>query len=164
MDQENQPKTQAIEENLVAQLKEKHFTITTVESCTGGLLAGTIVNAKGASDVFNEGYITYSNEAKERLVHVSSQTLEKYGAVSSNTAREMAEGAAKVAKAQVALSTTGIAGPGGGTEDKPVGLVYIACTVLGKTEILKNIFTGSRQEVREQSVAKALDLALQMIR
>ncbi len=164
MDQENQPKTQAIEENLVAQLKEKHFTITTVESCTGGLLAGTIVNAKGASDVFNEGYITYSNEAKERLVHVSSQTLEKYGAVSSNTAREMAEGAAKVAKAQVALSTTGIAGPGGGTEDKPVGLVYIACTVLGKTEILKNIFTGSRQEVREQSVAKALELALQMIR
>lgn len=163
MDQEKQPKAQAIEENLVAQLKEKHFTITTVESCTGGLLAGTIVNAKGASDVFNEGYITYSNEAKERLVHVSSQTLEKYGAVSSNTAREMAEGAAKVAKAQVALSTTGIAGPGGGTEDKPVGLVYIACTVLGKTEILKNIFTGSRQEVREQSVAKALELALQMI-
>lgn len=163
MCQENLPKTKTIEEILVARLKEKNFTITTVESCTGGLLAGTIVNAKGASDVFQEGYITYSNEAKERLVHVSSQTLEKYGAVSRDTAREMAEGAAKVAGAEVALSTTGIAGPGGGTSEKPVGLVYIACTVFGKTEILKNVFTGSRQEVREKSVAKALELALKMI-
>ncbi len=163
MCQENLPKTKTIEEILVARLKEKNFTITTVESCTGGLLAGKIVNAKGASDVFQEGYITYSNEAKERLVHVSSQTLEKYGAVSRDTAREMAEGAAKVAGAEVALSTTGIAGPGGGTSEKPVGLVYIACTVLGKTEILKNVFTGSRQEVREKSVAKALELALKMI-
>ncbi len=156
--------TQSMEERLVEQLKEKRFTITTVESCTGGLLAGTIVNAKGASDVFKEGYITYSNEAKERLVHVSFDTLEKYGAVSEDTAKEMAEGAAKVAKAEVAVSTTGIAGPDGGTEEKPVGLVYIACSVLGKTEIIRNQFTGSRQEVREKSVAKALELALKMIR
>lgn len=156
-------KEQTIEEILVEQLKEKNFTIATVESCTGGLLAGTIVNAKGASDVFNEGYITYSNKAKEKLVNVSSETLEKYGAVSSQTAREMAEGAARSAEAQVALSTTGIAGPGGGTKEKPVGLVYIACTVSGKTEVLKNLFQGTRQEVREQSVQKALQFALEMI-
>ncbi len=157
------PDKKQAEELLVEQLSRKNMTITTVESCTGGLLAGAIVNAPGASAVFNEGYITYSNEAKEKLVKVSSETLKKYGAVSSQTAKEMAEGAAKAARADVALSTTGIAGPLGGTEEKPVGLVYIGCTVLGKTKVLENRFDGTRQEVRGKAVRKALELALELV-
>ena len=115
----------SLEEVVVDLLAERKLHVTTAESCTGGLIAGTLVNVAGASDVLNEGYVTYSNEAKERLIHVSHETLEAYGAVSEQTAHEMAEGAAKAANANAALSATGIAGPGGGTEEKPVGLVYI---------------------------------------
>ena len=104
----------SLEETVVELLAEKNYTVTTAESCTGGLIAGTLVNAAGASDVLNEGYVTYSNEAKERLAGVRHNTLERYGAVSEQTAREMAEGAAKAAGADAALSATGIAGPGGG--------------------------------------------------
>ena len=113
----------------------KHLTVTTAESCTGGLIAGTLINAAGASDVLNEGYVTYSNEAKERLVHVSHETLERYGAVSAQTAQEMAEGAARAAGADAAVSATGIAGPGGGSVEKPVGLVYIGCCLNGRTVV-----------------------------
>ena len=105
------------EEVVVDLLAERKLHVTTAESCTGGLIAGTLVNVAGASDVLNEGYVTYSNEAKERLIHVSHETLETYGAVSEQTAHEMAEGAAKAANADAALSATGIAGPGGGTEE-----------------------------------------------
>ena len=127
-------------------LAEHKMTVTTAESCTGGLIAATLVNVPGASDVLNEGYITYSNEAKIRLVNVSPETLERYGAVSSQTAKEMANGAAKAAKAEAALSATGIAGPGGGTEEKPVGLVYIGCSVNGKTTAKRCVFDGNRME------------------
>lgn len=129
---ENEAQT-TLEERVVELLAEHKMTVTTAESCTGGLIAATLVNVPGASDVLNEGYITYSNEAKIRLVNVSPETLERYGAVSSQTAKGMANGAAKAAKAEAALSATGIAGPGGGTEEKPVGLVYIGCSVNGKT-------------------------------
>ena len=121
--------------------QKKGFHITTAESCTGGMIAGTLVNVAGASEVLNEGYVTYSNEAKERLVRVSHQTLEQFGAVSEQTAREMAEGAARAAKAEAALSATGIAGPGGGTVEKPVGLVYIGCYLNGKTTVKECRFT-----------------------
>ena len=145
-----------LEEEVVELLTQRKLTITTAESCTGGLIAGTIVNAAGASDVLNEGYITYSNEAKERLVHVSHKTLETYGAVSEQTAREMAEGAARAAGADAALSATGIAGPGGGTAEKPVGLVYVGCFLNGETTVQECHFTGDRMENRLQTVNTAL--------
>ena len=145
-----------LEEKIVHLLKEKGYTVTTAESCTGGLLAGRLLNVSGASEVYNEGHITYSNEAKERLLGVSSETLATYGAVSSQTATEMALGAAKVAKANVGLSTTGIAGPGGGTKEKPVGLVYVGCAINGSVEVQECHFTGSREEVRNAAVEETL--------
>ena len=147
-----------LEEQVVELLAARGLTVTTAESCTGGLIAGTLVNVAGASDVLNEGYVTYSNEAKERLVGVSHETLEKYGAVSPQTAREMAEGAAKAAGADAALSATGIAGPGGGTEEKPVGLVYIGCYLNGKTSVGECRFTGDRMENRMHTVETALKM------
>ena len=153
----------SLEEKVVELLAERHYTVTTAESCTGGMIAGTIVNAAGASEVLNEGYITYSNGAKERLVGVSHETLERFGAVSEQTAREMAEGAARAAGADAALSATGIAGPGGGTEEKPVGLVYIGCTLNGKTEVKECRFDGNRMENRLHTVRTALEMLRSML-
>lgn len=152
-----------LEERLVALLAKRGLTITTAESCTGGLIAGTLVNVAGASDVLNEGYVTYSNEAKQRLVHVSAKTLEQFGAVSEQTAEEMARGAAKAANADMALSATGIAGPGGGSAEKPVGLVYIGCFLRGEMRVKECRFSGTRRENREQTVQEALRLALEMM-
>ena len=148
------------EDKLVELLTEKGYTISTAESCTGGLISATIVNAPGASAVLNEAYVTYANKSKEKLVGVSHHTLETLGAVSEETARQMAEGAAKASGAQVALSSTGIAGPGGGTKEKPVGLVYIGCYVNGRTEVLKCNFEGDRREVREKTVKTAISMAI----
>lgn len=147
-----------LEEAVVELLKEKGLTLTTAESCTAGLLAGRIMNVSGASKVYNEGYITYSNAAKEKLVKVRRETLDKYGAVSKETAAEMAEGAAKAAEAGASVSVTGIAGPDGGTEEKPVGLVYIGCHVKGNTRTEEFIFTGNRAKNREYAVVRALTL------
>ena len=147
-----------LEEQIVKKLLEKKYTITTVESCTGGLLAGRILNVSGASGVYNEGHITYSNEAKERLLGVSHETLVKYGAVSEQTAREMAEGAAKAASAEIGLSTTGIAGPSGGTPEKPVGLIYIGCSINGDTYVKECRFHGNREENRNAAVEAVLEL------
>lgn len=147
-----------IEEKIVQALKNKNYTITTAESCTGGLLAGRILNVAGASAVYNEGHITYSNEAKERLLGVAHDTLEKYGAVSRQTAAEMAKGAACVANAEVGLSTTGIAGPGGGTPEKPVGLVYVGCSINGQVTVEECRFKGNREENRNAAVEAVLQL------
>lgn len=147
-----------LEETVVELLSEKQLHVTTAESCTGGLIAGTLVNAAGASAVLNEGYVTYSNEAKERLLGVSHETLETYGAVSEQTAKEMAKGAAKAANAEAALSATGIAGPGGGTEDKPVGLVYIGCYLNGNITVKECRFHGNRMENRVHTVETALEM------
>ena len=147
-----------LEEQIVKELLEKGYTVTTAESCTGGLLAGRILNVSGASAVYNEGYITYSNEAKHRLLGVSNETLELYGAVSEQTAKEMAEGVAKASNANVGLSTTGIAGPGGGTPEKPVGLVYVGCSIEGQTIVKKCLFKGDREANRNASVEEALKL------
>lgn len=124
----------SLEEVLVDLLAERKLHVTTAESCTGGLIAGTLVNVAGASDVLNEGYVTYSNEAKERLIHVSHETLETYGAVSEQTRWRWLR-VRQGCDADAALSATGIAGPGGGTEEKPVGLVYIGCYLNGKTTV-----------------------------
>ena len=156
-------KEYACEERILALLKQRRFTVTTTESCTGGLLAGRLLNAAGASEVYKEGYITYSNEAKEKLLGVSRQTLASYGAVSEQTALEMAQGAAKQAGADAALATTGIAGPGGGTQEKPVGLVYIGCHVNGVTVVEGHVFAGERAQVRSLSVEAALSLLERML-
>lgn len=151
-------KEHSLEERVVYMLKQRGFTITTAESCTGGLLAARLVNVAGVSQIFKEGYITYSNEAKEKWLDVSAATLQKYGAVSEQTALEMAQGAAGQAGAQVALATTGIAGPDGATEDKPAGLVYIGCYVHGVTVVEEHVFAGERAQVRNLAVESALDL------
>ena len=148
------------ETELVMKLTDKHYTISAAESCTGGLLAAAIVNVSGASGVFECSYVTYANKAKENLVSVSPETLSQYGAVSSQTAGEMALGCAKAAGADVGLSTTGIAGPDGGTPDKPVGLVYIGCAIHGKVVTERHIFSGDRLSVRKQAVEAALELAI----
>ena len=149
-----------LEERIVKELQNRGYTITTAESCTGGLLAGRILNVSGASTVYNEGHITYSNEAKERLLGVSHDTLEQYGAVSRQTAAEMAAGAARVANANVGLSTTGIAGPGGGTPEKPVGLVYVGCCINGEVSVEECRFSGNREENRNAAVEAVLQLLL----
>ncbi len=149
-----------LEEIIVQKLTEKKWKIPTAESCTGGLLAGRILNVSGASSVYEEGHITYSNEAKEKILNVCHDTLEKYGAVSAETAKEMAVGAAATANAEVALSTTGIAGPTGGTKDKPVGLIYIACYILGQVYSKELRLKGTREENRAETVEEALKLFL----
>lgn len=151
------------EEQVVRLLKERNFTITAAESCTGGMIAGTLVNVAGASDVFGEAYVTYSNEAKQRLAGVRAETLEQFGAVSEETAYEMAAGAARAAEADVGLSSTGIAGPGGGTPEKPVGLVYIGCSVCGEVQVRRLNLHGNREQNRKDTVEAALRLAADML-
>lgn len=146
-------------EMAVAELLSRHqLTVTTAESCTGGLLAGRLINVPGISENLKEGYITYSNEAKEKLLGVSHETLERYGAVSEETVLEMARGGAKAANADICVSVSGIAGPDGGTGEKPVGLVYMCCYCKGKTYTERNLYTGNRSKVREYAVASALTL------
>lgn len=147
-----------LEETAVRLLKEKEYTVSTAESCTGGLLAGRIINVSGASDVINVGFITYANEAKMKYLGVSSETLKDHGAVSRECAKEMALGVTKQMNADVGLATTGIAGPDGGTVEKPVGLVYIGCNVCGNVKIEELRLSGTREEIRNMSVTKALEL------
>ena len=147
-----------LEESVIRLLEEKKMTVTTAESCTGGKLSGRLLNVSGASGVYNEGYITYANASKEKILGVKHETLETYGAVSEQTAAEMALGAAKAAGADAALSLTGIAGPGGGTAEKPVGLVYIGCAVNGEVTVREYRFTGNREKNRDYAVARAITL------
>lgn len=147
-----------LEACIVDMLKASEMLLTTVESCTGGLLSGRVVNAAGASEVFGQSFVTYANKAKRKLVGVKKSTLKEFGAVSEQTAKEMAEGGCKEADADVCLAITGIAGPEGGTEEKPVGLVYIGCCIKGKTVVRKYQFTGNRQKIREHAVVSALVL------
>lgn len=139
-------------------LKESRLTMATAESCTGGMIGATMVNVPGVSEVFTQGMITYSNEAKVRLLGVREETLAAYGAVSPETAAEMAEGGAGAAGTDLCVAVTGIAGPDGGTAEKPVGLVYIACSLKGKTVVKRYQFKGNRAKIREQSMMRALDL------
>lgn len=138
-------------------LLDKQKTIATAESCTGGAIASALVEYAGVSKVFLDGCVTYSNESKIKRLGVKAETLEKYGAVSHETAKEMAEGAAKTAGTNIGLSTTGVAGPDGGTDDKPVGLVYIGLTIDGVTQTKECHFVGNREKIRVRAVHRALD-------
>lgn len=139
-------------------LYKKKLSISTAESCTGGMVAATLISYPGISDVFKEGAVTYSNEAKMKRLGVKEETLNKFGAVSEETAREMAEGIAREAKTDIGISTTGIAGPGGGTEEKPVGLVYIGVCIKGNVIVEKFNFTGDREAVRKKATINALNI------
>ena len=148
----------SLEEEVARLLRERKLTMATAESCTGGMVSARLVGVPGVSSVFMEGLVTYSNEAKMRLLGVKASTLARFGAVSRETAGEMAEGGCARAGTDVCVSTTGIAGPDGGTEEKPVGLVYMACCVKGRTTAERHMFAGDRQQIREQSAQKALEL------
>lgn len=139
-------------------LKERKLTIAIAESCTGGLIQKMLTDIPGSSEYFIGGVVAYSNLLKHKLLYVPMQTLITYGAVSYETACEMAWGIKELTGASIGVSTTGIAGPTGGTLDKPVGLVYIGvCTEKGATAY-KFLFNGTRQEIREQTAIKALEL------
>ena len=151
-------KDTTLEQAVVELLKTNSLDLATCESCTGGMIASRIIDVPGASEIFKEGFVTYSNKAKRSRLGVKKSTLVKYGAVSEQTAKEMVKGCATTAKAKVAVSTTGIAGPDGGSEEKPVGLVYIGCSVCGKTRVVKYNFDGDRMEIRLRATSAALSL------
>lgn len=144
-------------------LKKYGLTVSTAESCTGGMIAAAITDISGASEFFGMGAVTYSNDAKMKLLGVKKQTLDKYGAVSEQTACEMAEGVLKLSGADVAVSVTGIAGPTGGTKEKPVGLVFIGISGKHGTFAYQNNFSGSRLDVRKQTVERAFEIGAEYI-
>ena len=147
-----------LEMSVVNLLEKNELTISTAESCTGGLLAGRLINVPGVSDVYKEGFITYTNKAKRKTLGVNKSTLKKYGAVSEQTAKEMAVGAALAADTDISISVTGIAGPDGGTNEKPVGLVYVGVCIRDMVHVEEFRFSGDRANVREQTVISALGL------
>ncbi|MDD4164174.1 MAG: CinA family protein [Eubacteriales bacterium] len=147
-------------EELIALLTSRKMKISTAESCTGGLIAQIITSIAGASAVFDCGIIAYSNKIKESILGVSAKTLSEFGAVSKQTAAEMAQGVLALSGADVAVSVTGIAGPGGGSVDKPVGTVFIGISSGSKTEVKKFLFKGDRESVRNQTAAAAIDMVI----
>ena len=154
---------ETMEETVVRLLTKYGLTVTTAESCTGGMVAAKIINVAGASDVFEQGYITYSNKSKRKILDVSKATLKRYGAVSEQTAREMALGGVLAADADACVAVTGLAGPDGGTDEKPVGLVYVSCCMKDDVMVEECHFHGTRQEIREHAALAALDLLRRMI-
>ena len=151
-------------EKLYRLLKEKSLTVSTAESCTGGLIGAALTSVPGMSECYGYGVVTYANSAKEELLNVKETTLAKCGAVSPDTAKQMAEGVMALSGSDIAVSVTGIAGPTGATLDKPVGLVYIGLAVSGKeTQVFKNIFSGDRDTVRKSTVLKALEIIIENI-
>ena len=139
-------------------LRSSNLKLATAESCTGGMLGETITQVSGASDVYVGGFVTYTNEMKTQFLDVSSEDLKTHGAVSEPVAKQMAEGAARAAGADFGIGITGIAGPEGGTDEKPVGLVYIALKGKRGTKIIEHRFSGDRQGIRTRSVHAALAL------
>ena len=155
----------SIETVVSKMLIEKNLTISIAESCTGGMVAADLINYPGISSVFMEGCVTYSNEAKMMTLNVKKETLNTVGAVSEQCAKEMSEGVAARHNTNIGLSTTGIAGPEGGSEDKPVGLVYMGITINNKTIVKKYIFNGNRQQIRSRACKTLLnDLRLELLK
>ncbi len=150
--------SETLEELVVNLLKENGFTISTAESCTAGLFTGRLANVPGTSEVLKAGFITYSEKAKRKYALVKRRTLEKFGAVSAQAAEEMSKGVCAAAKSDCGVSITGLAGPEGGTDKKPVGLVYIGVTVQKKTVVREYRLSGTRQEIRQRAVTEALAL------
>lgn len=149
---------ETLEMAVVRLLKKYALSVSTAESCTGGLVAGRLVNVPGASEVFLEGFVTYSNKAKRKRLEVGKKTIKQYGAVSRETAEEMARGGMLAADSDLCVAVTGLAGPDGATEEKAVGLVYIACCFGEQMAVEQYQFKGNRNKIREQSVTRALDL------
>ena len=154
---------ETLETAVVQLLRNRKQTLATAESCTGGLLANRLTNVPGSSEVFLAGYVTYSNDAKMDVLRVDSDLLAKHGAVSEQVAKSMAEGARVRAKANYALSTTGIAGPGGGTEGKPVGTVYVALSSAAKTEVKKFFYPTDRATFKDVVTQHALEMLRRFI-
>jgi len=151
------------EERLVCLLKEKGYTVSTAESCTGGLIASMIVNVPGCSSVFNQGFITYANDAKVKYLGVLKETIEEYGVVSEAVVTQMALGCANESNAETAIVTSGIAGPDGGTPEKPVGLVWMAVCIDGKVTAWSNIFEGDRSKIRYSAAKEAITKLADML-
>ena len=151
---------------LLAACREAKIMVATAESCTGGLVAGAVTEIAGSSGIFDRGFVTYSNAAKMEMLGVNGATLETYGAVSAPTAIEMARGALEHSRADIAVSITGVAGPGGGTAEKPVGLVHFACARRGgaTAHVERRFGHLSREEIRAASVAQALNMLLEAAR
>ena len=149
----------AYEFELVEALRAAGASVSTAESCTGGLVAARITIVSGASEAFKYGAVTYCNEAKNKILGVKKETLDSFVAVSAETAAEMAAGVRKIMNAEIGVSVTGLAGPNGG-EGKPVGLVYVAVNSDNYSEVTENHFSGDRISVRNQAADKALELAL----
>ena len=149
--------------SLVKLLTKKKLKISFAESCTGGLLASSITSIKGASKIFNLGLVTYSNQAKIKFLKVNKNIIRKYGAVSYECCLAMVNNLSKISKANINISITGIAGPSGGTRQKPVGLVYIGVKKGNKCEINKYLFKGkNRSSIQKASVKKALNLVFRV--
>ena len=149
---------------LVAKLYKKKLKISFVESCTGGMLSSIITSVSGSSKVFNLGLITYSNQANINILKVNKNVIKKYGAVSAECCEAMVKNLAKISKAQINVSVTGIAGPNGGTKNKPVGLVYIGVKRSNKIVITKNIFKQkTRNSIQKASVKRAFDIVSSLI-
>ena len=145
-------------------LTKKKLTLSFAESCTGGLLASSITSFSGSSKVFNMGLVTYSNNAKVKLLKVPKKTINKYGAVSYETCLSMVKNLSKISKSNISISITGVAGPNGGTKEKPVGLVYIGLKKGSKTIIKKNLFKSkNRNLIQKASVNQALKMILNML-
>jgi nicotinamide-nucleotide amidase len=150
--------------NLVKKLIKKKLKISFAESCTGGMLASSITSISGASKVFNLGLVTYSNEAKVKILRVNKSIIQKYGAVSAECCKSMVVNLAKISKAQINVSITGIAGPNGGTKNKPVGLVFIGVKKSNKLVIFKNLFKSkSRNFIQRATVKKTLKIINSLI-
>ena len=150
-------------EAVILQLGKQGKKLATAESCTGGLIAGQLTEIPGSSDVLDRGFVTYSNEAKKEMLGVQSETLEKFGAVSAETAVEMASGALKNSNSDASVAVTGIAGPGGGSEEKPVGLVFIAVANTGDGGTFVEEFNFgeiSRAGIRRDTIEQALEMVL----
>jgi nicotinamide-nucleotide amidase len=145
-------------------MKARDLTLASAESCTGGWLAKIITDIPGSSEWFTGSVVSYSNEAKQSLLDVSKNTLNEFGAVSGETVLEMSDGLFSHTEADVAVSVSGIAGPGGGSEDKPVGLVWLSWGKRGKTiYAMPYNFDGDREDVRKQSIAQALNALLDLL-
>lgn len=152
-----------LETKIVQILTDRQQWLVTAESCTGGLIAHRVTNVPGASAVFFGGFITYSNAAKQQFLGVSGETLQRYGAVSEAVAREMAEGARQVARADYGIAVTGIAGPGGGSAEKPVGTVFIAIASTKGTEVKQCFFPGERLAFKEATANQAFEQLMSIL-
>jgi len=159
----DQSQIENLTRQLSNQLRQCAWRICTAESCTGGLIAKTFTDLAGSSDWFDRGFVTYSNQAKMDMLGVKANTLQQYGAVSEQVATQMAAGALRHSEAQVAISVTGIAGPGGGSAEKPVGTVWFGFAVDERIMSVRQQFDGDRQQVRNSSLQFAIETILHLL-